>query len=71
MYKAKPTAVGFPVHKSLADFDYSFQTTISKREINGLLDFSFIDNRENVVFIGKPGVGKTHCWGQVLQNIKK
>lgn len=51
---------GFPVHKSLDEFDYRFQTTISKREINGLLDFSFIDNRENVVFIGPPGVGKTH-----------
>lgn len=51
---------GFPVHKSLDEFDYRFQTTISKREVNGLLDFGFIDNRENVVFIGSPGVGKTH-----------
>ncbi|MBA2650578.1 MAG: ATP-binding protein, partial [Legionella sp.] len=25
-----------------------------------LLDFQFIDNRENIVFIGPPGVGKTH-----------
>jgi DNA replication protein DnaC len=49
----------FPVYKSLDDFDYVFQTTISKREVNGLLDFGFIDNRENVVFIGSPGVGKT------------
>ena len=51
---------GFPVHKSLDEFDYRFQTTITKREINTLLDFGFIDNRENVVFIGSPGVGKTH-----------
>ena len=51
---------GFPLHKSLDEFDYQFQTTISQREVNGLLDFSFIDNRENVVFIGPPGVGKTH-----------
>ena len=51
---------GFPVHKSLDEFDYRVQTTISKREINSLLDFSFIDNRENIVFIGPPGVGKTH-----------
>ena len=51
---------GFPLHKSLEEFDYRFQTTISKREINGLCDFGFIDNRENVVFIGPPGVGKTH-----------
>jgi DNA replication protein DnaC len=51
---------GFPLHKSLEEFDYRFQTTITKREINGLCDFGFIDNRENVVFIGSPGVGKTH-----------
>lgn len=50
----------FPLHKSLEEFDYRFQTTISKREINSLLDFGFIDNRENIVFIGPPGVGKTH-----------
>jgi DNA replication protein DnaC len=46
--------------KSLEEFDYRFQTTISKREVNSLLDFGFIDNRDNVVFIGPPGVGKTH-----------
>jgi DNA replication protein DnaC len=51
---------GFPVHKSLDDFDYVFQSSISKREVNSLLDFGFLDNRENVVFIGSPGVGKTH-----------
>ena len=51
---------GFPVHKSLDEFDYVFQTSISKREVNSLLDFGFIDNRDNVVFIGSPGVGKTH-----------
>ncbi len=51
---------GFPLHKSLEEFDYRFQTTISKREINSLCDFGFIDNRDNVVFIGPPGVGKTH-----------
>jgi len=50
----------FPVHKSLDEFDYRFQTTISKREVNNLLDFRFIDDRENIVFIGSPGVGKTH-----------
>lgn len=50
----------FPVHKSLDEFDYRFQTTITKREVNGLLDFGFIDQRDNIVFIGPPGVGKTH-----------
>jgi len=51
---------GFPLHKSLSEFDYRAQTTVHKREINALLDFTFIEQRQNLVFIGPPGVGKTH-----------
>ena len=51
---------GFPVDKHLEAFDYRHQTTITKRQVNALLDFGFIDNRDNLVFIGPPGVGKTH-----------
>jgi len=50
----------FPIIKKLSEFDYRVQTTINKREINLLLDFRFIEQRENLVFIGPPGVGKTH-----------
>jgi len=50
----------FPVPKHLEEFDYRHQTTITKRQVNQLLDFSFIDERANLVFIGAPGVGKTH-----------
>jgi DNA replication protein DnaC len=51
---------GFPVVKRLEEFDYRHQTSITKRQVNQLLDFSFIDDRSNLVFIGPPGVGKTH-----------
>jgi DNA replication protein DnaC len=51
---------GFPVTKRLEEFDYRHQTTITKRQVNQLLDFSFLDERANLVFIGPPGVGKTH-----------
>lgn len=51
---------GFPVNKRLEEFDYKHQTTINKRQINQLLDFSFLDERANLIFIGPPGVGKTH-----------
>ena len=50
----------FPVTKRLAEFDYRHQTTITKRQVQQLLDFSFLDERANIVFIGPPGVGKTH-----------
>ena len=51
---------GFPLHKTLIEFDYRVQTTINKRDISALLDFTFIEQRQNLVFIGPPGVGKTH-----------
>jgi DNA replication protein DnaC len=50
----------FPAGKLLEGFDYRHQTTITKRQISALLDFSFIEERHNLVFIGPPGVGKTH-----------
>jgi DNA replication protein DnaC len=50
----------FPTQKHLEGFDFRFQTTITKRQVNRLLTFEFIENRENVIFIGPPGVGKTH-----------
>jgi len=49
-----------PMIKTLEEFDYRHQTTITKRQVNQLLDFNFIDDRSNLIFIGPPGVGKTH-----------
>ena len=50
----------FPMIKTLDGFDFSFQSTISKEKINELANLSFIDRKENVIFLGPPGVGKTH-----------
>ena len=50
----------FPVHKALEEFDYRHQSAITKRQVNQLLDFQFIDNRAKLILIGPPGVGKTH-----------
>ena len=51
---------GFPVVKLLEEFDFKIRTTVTKRQIISLMDFSFIENRQNLIFIGVPGVGKTH-----------
>lgn len=50
----------FPVLKRLEEFDYRHQTTITRRQVQQLLDFRFVEERANLVFIGPPGVGKTH-----------
>ncbi len=50
----------FPYQATLDDFDFNFQTSVSKRQIQQLLDFQWIDKAYNVLFLGPPGVGKTH-----------
>jgi DNA replication protein DnaC len=50
----------FPITKSLDDFDYAFQTSLNRKKLEELSSLRFIDNRENVLFLGPPGVGKTH-----------
>lgn len=51
---------GFPFRKSLDTFDFDFQPSIDKEQIMELATMRFVENRENVVFLGTPGVGKTH-----------
>lgn len=51
---------GFPYYKTFDDFDFSFQPTLNKEEILDFKNLRFIENKENILFIGSPGVGKTH-----------
>lgn len=51
---------GFPVRKTLDDFDFKFQPSVDKKLIKELTTMRFLHNVENVVFLGPPGVGKTH-----------
>jgi DNA replication protein DnaC len=50
-----------PAIKTLSDFDFSFQPSLKREQIESLATLGFIERRENVVFLGPPGVGKTHC----------
>ncbi len=50
----------FPFVKTLESFDFAFQPSIDKKRIKELATCRFIDNGENVIFLGPPGVGKTH-----------
>ena len=51
---------GFPVEKRLEDFDFEFQPSIDRASIKEIASLKFIHNAENLVFLGPPGVGKTH-----------
>ena len=53
-------AANFPFRKTLDDYDFSFQPSVNENQIRELSNLSFIERNENIVFIGNPGVGKTH-----------
>ena len=50
----------FPFIKTLDDFDFDFQPTVNKQQLLDLATLRFIENNENILFVGTPGVGKTH-----------
>jgi len=53
-------AARLPVRKTLEEFDFAFQPSVSERLIWELADLSFVKTKTNIVFLGPPGVGKTH-----------
>jgi DNA replication protein DnaC len=50
----------FPFSKTLDQFDFTFQPALNERQIRELATLRFIANGENLLFLGPPGVGKTH-----------
>ena len=59
-YEKQVQMSGFPIKKTLEEFDFNFQPSIDKRQIEELATMRFLENGENIVFLGPPGVGKTH-----------
>ena len=52
-------AARFPARKALEDFDYDYQRSLKREAIAHLGTLDFVGARENVVFLGPPGTGKT------------
>jgi len=50
----------FPYHKTIEDFDFGFQTSVTRRQIQQLMDMNWVEKAFNLVFIGPPGIGKSH-----------
>lgn len=44
----------------MEDFEFDFQPGINKKELLELNKMGFLDKRENILFVGSSGVGKTH-----------
>src|SRR5215469_6216466 len=50
----------YPVHKTLAEFDFDFQHSLDRKQVAELSTLRFVEERRNVILLGPPGVGKTH-----------
>jgi DNA replication protein DnaC len=50
----------FPFEKTLSDFDFNFQPSINKKQMLNIETLKFMENKENILFFGPSGNGKTH-----------
>ena len=51
---------GLPFAKTIEEYDFAFHPHLDKKAVMELFDLTFLARRENVIFLGPPGVGKTH-----------
>jgi DNA replication protein DnaC len=58
--QAAMRASRLPAIKTLASFDFAFQPSLKREQIESLHELGFVERAENVVLLGPPGVGKTH-----------
>ena len=49
----------FPAHKTLEEFDFTFQRSVKKQVIEHLGQLDFLHAKDNVILLGPPGTGKT------------
>lgn len=51
---------GLPFERTIEEYDFTFNPELDKRMVMSLFDLDFVNRHENVIFLGPPGVGKTH-----------
>jgi len=49
-----------PLMKTIEEFDFGFQRSVTKEQMLRLCDFTWVEDAYNIMFLGPPSVGKTH-----------
>src|SRR5215468_2583398 len=60
LLKRRIRAAGFRELKALDDFDWAFNPSVKKKQIFDLATGRFIREHRDVLWLGPPGVGKSH-----------
>jgi DNA replication protein DnaC len=58
--KTRTRLAHLPYLRTLEQFQFSFQPSIDERQVKELAALSFVCEAANLLFLGPPGVGKTH-----------
>src|SRR5580700_9248266 len=59
-HQMRITMARFPFQKTLENFDFKFQPSVDLKLVRELATGRYIQSGDNVLFLGPPGVGKTH-----------
>jgi DNA replication protein DnaC len=59
--EARVKAARFPAVKTIDGFDFKVQPSVKREVIAHLAQLDFLAEATNIVFLGPPGTGKTHC----------
>lgn len=58
--KRRMNQARFPEHKTLDEFDFGFQQSVSKQQMLQLMDMTWVEKAFNLFFLGPSSIGKTH-----------
>ena len=60
MIERRTKSADFREKRTLDGFDFSFNASISRKQIHDLAAGAFLERAEDILLIGPPGVGKSH-----------
>jgi DNA replication protein DnaC len=60
MIERRVKAAGFRDKKTLEDFDWHFNTSVKRTDMYELATGKFIREKRDCLFVGPPGIGKSH-----------